>query len=333
MLGEQSLYTSIQAGKSLNDFAVEALYVNRQSRWNWAVSAQQMPLFVGAASVSASAVSAAGEATLTTSRVRYRQIHQQFSGIVMYPFSQAERLEFSGGLHAIAFNREAITSVAALDTGDVLAETRDTGATYPGVTVLETAAALVHDTALDGPTSPVLGLRYRFELAPTLGTLKLSTVTADYRRYWMPARPFTIAARLTHLGRYGPDHADPRLLPLAYNIRSLVRGFSNRAVAAHLCEDPDCAALEYLDATRLFLANAELRFPVIGALHGDASYGPLPIEAFVFSDNAWLPFGLHSAGAGVRLNAAGLVFELAGARRLGGTVPGWSFAVNYRRGF
>ena len=41
-----------------------------------------------------------------------------------------------------------------------------------------------------------------------------SGVLTDYRQYFMPVRPFTLALRGMHYGRYGRDGEDPRLSPL-----------------------------------------------------------------------------------------------------------------------
>jgi hypothetical protein len=42
---------------------------------------------------------------------------------------------------------------------------------------------------------------------------------------------------------------------------------------------------------------------------------------------------LRSYGAGVRLTAAGLVFEFDAVRPLGQLSSGWKFAFNFRPGF
>ena len=76
------------------------------------------------------------------------------------------------------------------------------------------SAALVTDSSLFGATSPVAGARSRFEVAPTFGSLNMTTALADYRRYFMPARFYTIAVRGLHYGRYGEGGEDPRLIPL-----------------------------------------------------------------------------------------------------------------------
>lgn len=41
--------------------------------------------------------------------------------------------------------------------------------------------------------SPVYGARSRFEVGRTAGSLNFTTVLVDWRRYYMPVRPWTIA--------------------------------------------------------------------------------------------------------------------------------------------
>ena len=180
-----------------------------------------------------------------------------------------------------------------------------------------------------GATAPVLGTRYRLEASPTVGDLSFLTITADYRRYLMPVRPFSVAFRLQHVGRYGPDAADPRLLPLVWTLRDLVRGYDPR---------------ELLTTARLTVANAELRVPLAGPFGRLSGSNTLPIDALVFADagafdrplaewNDVRRTTLRSVGAGIRLNAGGFVFEFDAVRPLDRLPRGWTFAVNFRPGF
>ena len=45
-----------------------------------------------------------------------------------------------------------------------------------------------------------------------------------------------------------------------------------------------CPAFDRLIGSRVAVANAELRFPIWGAFGGNQFYGPLPVEAAVFTD-------------------------------------------------
>ena len=215
------------------------------------------------------------------------------------------------------------------------------------VTLVETAAALVYDTSVFGATAPVLGTRYRLEASPAFGDLSLLTLSADYRRYIMPVRPFSLAFRLQHVGRYGGAASDPRLLPLVWTLRDLVRGY-----------DPD----DVLTTSRFTVANAELRVPLVGPFGRVSASSALPIDAIAFVDAglfdsrtsggavtsrlgapgtavglaaaSWeARTKLRSAGAGARVNAGGFVLEFDGVRKLDPSPATWTFVVNFRPGF
>ena len=214
------------------------------------------------------------------------------------------------------------------DTGRLLRETEDHEAGRAAAALVESAAALVYDTSVFGATAPVLGTRYRLEVSPTFGDLSFITLTADYRRYLMPVRPVTLALRAQHVGRYGADAGDDRLLPLVWTLRDLVRGYDPRDV---------------LTTSRLIVVNAELRMPVTGAFGSVSRVSALPIDALVFADAGGFDrldssrtshrTTLRSVGAGVRLNAGGFVFELDAVRPLDRSFQGWTYAVNFRPGF
>ena len=140
----------------------------------------------------------------------------------------------------------------------------------------------------------------------------------------MPVRPFTLAARLLHYGRYGSDAEDSRLQPLFLGWPGLVRGYRVGSFGASECHptaaDPNgCPAFDRLLGSRMVVGNLELRFPLFGALGiGSGYYGAFPIDFAIFGDGglAWdsanepaLTGGsrdaVFSAGAGLRINLFG----------------------------
>src|SRR5262249_20624326 len=278
-----------------------------------------------------------GDATITQQVQLLKEIHRSVGGAAYYPFNSAKRLEIGAGVQAISFGEETRTQQFSGTNGRLLNETTVKGPGAPTELLGETRAALVYDTAIFGPTSPVLGKRYRFAVAPTVGGLTFTTLTADYRQYWMPVKPFTIAVRLMHLGRYGADANDPRLLPLIWTMRDIVRGYGDLGTGASAT-----SPLGSLGASRIFVANSEVRFPIIDVITGHPHAGALPIEGLVFSDFGRFyttPVGLpdsasfmRSVGAGARINAAGMIFEFDAVRRFDAS-RGWSFAFNFRPGF
>ena len=145
----------------------------------------------------------------------------------------------------------------------------------PGaLTLAEASAALVYDSSLAGATGPILGQRYRVEYSQMSGSLVYSGILADYRRYLMPASPFTIALRGLHYGRYGRDGEDERLSPISLGDPGLVHGYDFNSFTANECGVTvvtSCPAFDQTIGSRLAVASAELRFPLLG-LFGGRSY-------------------------------------------------------------
>jgi outer membrane protein assembly factor BamA len=284
-----------------------------------------------------------------------RQTNRDVAGIVSYPFSQVQRFDLQVGYSNISFDRERQTRGFSLITGEeIFREDED----LPAASALNLgvgSAALVYDNSFFGAASPILGQRYRLEVAPTVGSLNYVGVLADYRRYFMPARPFTFATRLLHYGRYARDGEDPRLQPLFLGYPGLVRGYSYGSFDGSECDptpdDPSsCPVFDQLLGSRMAVANAELRFPLFGVLGiGSGYYGVFPIEFIAFGDAglAWdtankpAVFGssgtrdpVFSAGAGLRINLLGfLVAEIDLVRPFDRPGKGWIWQFELQPGF
>jgi dipeptidyl aminopeptidase/acylaminoacyl peptidase len=344
MLRDQQVDAAIQVGRRVHDFAGRVVYLNRRSRWNWGGALDVFPALFGRSIGTPTDVN--GQPALSRQTVYMRQMHQGASGIAVYPFNRSKRLEFAGGLHRISFTREIDTRVIASGSGRVLSKAREETRAAAPVMLGEASVALVYDNAVLGPTSPILGTRYRFEVAPSTGSLSFTTLVADYRRYLMPVRPVTVAMRARFTGRYGADSADARLLPLVLGIRNDVRGYDIRSVTGG-CRgaSADCSLLDVMAGSRMMQANVELRLPLPGVFAGKFDYGPVPLEAIVFADsgmlwtrdpstvNLWRRDLLRSLGAGVRANAGGMIFELAWVRPFDRPDRGWTLSFNLTPGF
>src|SRR5467141_798344 len=283
MLGDHNLVTMAQLNGRVQDFAALVAYGNRKSRWNWTVGAEQIPYIFALAGVFDS-----GGARIQRIE-RFKQTNRDVSGMVIYPFNRARRVEFSAGLQQISFTHEIQDIGYNPLTLEFLYERKQKLNDVPGPVTLATgSAALVHDNAFFGATGPILGSRWRLETDPTFGSLRFVTALADYRRYIMPPRPFTRAGRILHVGRYGRDADDnAHLYPLFIGYPSLVRGYDLGSITASECGTVAnrCPVFEQLFGSRVLVANAELRFPPFGLLGlGGGYYGFLPVEAGVFYD-------------------------------------------------
>jgi outer membrane protein assembly factor BamA len=182
------------------------------------------------------------------------------------------------------------------------------------------------------------------EVAPAIGDLSYTRVVADYRRYVMPVRPYTVAVRVLHSARYGPDGDDSRLLSSFLGSNYFVRG--HRLDLRYCPPDQTRVCGDELLGSRVLVSNIEIRFPLWGIFSRQVDYGRLPADGFVFADGGLVwsgqsvglarhkqTNGISSIGAGIRLNAGGLPFEIAAIRALDGPRPGWQSDFGFRVGF
>ena len=326
----------------MRDAAFEVRYLNQARRWNWGAIADLEPSLRRYRSNAV--VDHEGEPAMLKQADYMQRVQLHAAGLLAYPFSRGSRIEFTAGVRYAAYHRDVRSQLSSMTTGQVLATQREELSGGVPTTVGEAGIALVGDTAVFGPTGPLLGSRYRFEVAPASGDLTYTRLLVDYRRYLMPVRPYTLAFRVLHTARYGPDGDDPRLLPSFLGSRYLVRG--------HVPDPRDCRPTVSgicggeLLGSRLLVGNLELRVPLWGMLTRQLDYGSLPIDTFVFADSGmvWsrrqidgIGAGrrtiISSIGVGARMNAGGLPFEIAAVRALDGPAPGWGLDFGFRVGF
>jgi Tol biopolymer transport system component len=348
LLGNHMVSVLAQMSGGVRDVGGQVTYLNRESRWNWGGGAMVLPYVTGAFGQSLTREN--GQTLLLDQQYLVRQTDAQMRGVAFYPFSRALRFEVQAGGRRLWFDRELRTRVFSYNTGQFLGERVESFDAPTALNLAEAAAALVYDQSVFGPTSPITGQRYRFEVTPTAGSLNFTSLSLDFRRYFSPLRPFTLAVRGLHLGRYGTDAEDPRLSTLFIGYPSLVRGYDVGSFDASDCgivPETGCDVFDDLLGSRLLVGNAELRFPLLGAFTGEYRYGPLPMEGFLFTDAgvAWTsslrpdfaggarPL-VSSLGAGVRVNALGYaVLEFALARPQDRPGKGWVFGFNLIPGF
>ena len=348
MLGDRNLATMLQVEGNFKNLAGLIAYQNTQHRLNWAVAVQQIPYIQGGYAYGLSQ----GQDTAYQQLVVYREINREADFLLAYPFSDVQRVEFSAGVRNIAFDAQAETQAFSPFTGQLFYDNTTNLPAPPSVTMATAGAALVYDNSFFGATSPILGRRYRLEVDPTVGSLQFYSLLADYRNYFMPARPFTFAARVLHYGRYGRDAEDSlHMYPLFMGYQGLVRGYDYNSFDASECvataTDP-CPVYDQLLGTRMLVGNLELRFPLLGVLGlGHGYYGAFPIEAAIFGDGgvAWhqgqSPSFLGgsrklvtSAGAALRVNVFGFaVFEVDYVRPFDRPGKGWLWQFGITPGF
>ena len=355
ILGNENLATglSIQSGNGYTDLSGLLGYFNTAHRLAWGAVGQQIPYIYGGYSSGYAIVD--GEPAYVEQDYIYREIDRDVSVSVEYPFSQVLRTELSAGYENITFRGQTDTRAVGFDGSVLIDETVPTPY-IPALNMERVSAALVYDNSVFGATSPVLGSRYRFQLSPTFGGLSMVEALADYRAYVMPLKPFTLAGRILHYGRYGGSADDPRLTPVYLGYPGLIRGYNGGFLSSDQYSLDIYGTIPVgnpLYGSKLLVGNFELRFPLFGALGlGEGYYGVLPIEFGAFfdtgvswsgGDNPWFLGGhrpeVNSTGLVARMNFFGYaVIEVDYAHPMTESAlnPGqspWTWVFNLTEGF
>lgn len=358
MLGNHSLGTAVQVnsgfnrglGDTLRNTGAQVYYQNLSSRWNWGVGGGQTPLLSGGMATGI-LTDADGTQVGVEEFTIYRQLERNVNVMTAYPFNRSHRLELSAGYANISFDQEVETTVFDLNTGQILSEDRQRSDLGQTLNLGQASAALVYDTSTFGATSPILGQRYRLQVTPTVGTLRMNTVLADYRHYVMPVSFYTLAARVLHYGRYGRDSQDPRLFPLFLGYSDFVRGYDLNSFNTSECTasaESSCVEFDRLLGSRMLVGNVELRFPLLRPFGVRPNmYGPIPLELAFFADAgvAWNQgqspklFGgdrqaVSSAGVALRANLFGFAIAQADfVKPFQRASKGWMFQFSLTPGF
>jgi outer membrane protein assembly factor BamA len=253
-----------------------------------------------------------------------RQVERRGSAIASYAFNAAQRFEVSAGVANISFDQQTETTLFDPTTGDVISTQRDVVPGSDPLTLGQFSAAIVYNTAIYGPTSPIAGQSYRLQVAPTTGTMSFTSVLADFRRYVMPVPFYTLAARAVHFGRYGRNAQHPLLAPAYLGYPELVRGYDIYSYDPAECRPSptsSCPAFDQLIGSRVLVGGLELRFPLLRPFGvTQRMYGPVPVEVGLYYDAgvAWNEGekptfaggqrkGVTSAGVTVRARLFGLL--------------------------
>jgi hypothetical protein len=270
MLGNQNLGVGVQMNGGVKDIGGEVSYINRAHRLNYGGAVAHIPYRYGGYQYTTSGLA----------ELRRRIFIDQASLVGSYALSTTRRLEATTGVVRYGFDYELIQYGydGSRDVQDLAAP--------EAISLFQAGLAYVGDYSTFAYTSPAQGGRYRFQVAPYLGTESFVNVTADYRRYFF-RKPFTFAVRAYHSGNYGASEDDlfgAEYLGYSY-YGTFVRGYSFNSLEANECSTSACPEAARLAGTRIALASAELRIPLLGSeAHGLVKFPYLPTELSLFAD-------------------------------------------------
>ncbi len=283
ILGNHRMVLAGQVNGRIDEAQVLGAYANLSRRTNWAAGIQQDPIFFYSGSGFGS--DAQGNPAFTTRLERF-VVRQAFIE-AFRPFNRFRRIEF--GMKAVNVDRALQTFEEAYDpVSGLIYDARLDVQGLGSNSYIQPTIAMVFDNSLSLYVGPFAGRRSRFEYSPAYGQWRFHQFLGDYRRYDRLLGPFTLATRLLFFGRFGRDSEQ---FPLFLGRPELVRGYTAGSFRRNECRASSpatlssCGALDQLSGSRVAVANAELRFPLLRqAALGFLPIGFPPIEGAFFFD-------------------------------------------------
>jgi Tol biopolymer transport system component len=347
LLGNHQIALSASVYGQLRDASVFAAYGNLSHRWQYTTGAYQQPIFLP---------QGGGRVDPLPDRDRYTLLYTRYVLrnaflTTQYPFNRFTRFEAGAQMNSIGRSVISLTQDCYFN-GCTAPEINDVSSA-PAYNFFSPSVAYVSDNTLFGYTAPVIGRRYRFQITPSVGNLRWVEYLADYRRYDpIIFNTITIATRFLGSASIGRNEG---AFPKYIGRPEYVRGYDKANFSGYECTSfigggASCNT-EQLVGSRVMVANAEIRFPLIRRFDlGTLPVGLPPIEGLLFYDAgiAWSQgqkvslgkpenydfnlqrYPLRSYGAGIRVNLFNLAilkWDYAIPLDKPGRKPNWTFSL------
>jgi Tol biopolymer transport system component len=282
LLGNNQIALSASLYGQLSDASLFAAYANLSHRWQYSAAAYQQPVYLPQTN--------GGTFEQLPDRVRYstpytRYVLRNASLTTQYPFNRFSR--FEAGLQFNSIGRSVIALTQDCFVNGCTSPEIATIFSQPALNFLSPSASYVSDNTLLGLTGPIMGRRYRFQITPSVGNLRWTEFLADYRRYdAIIFNTLTFATRFLTSAAVGRDEG---AFPKYVGRPEFVRGYDNANFYGFECTSfiggsSTCNTAQ-LVGSRVAVANAELRFPIIRRFDlGSLPIGLPPVEGALFYD-------------------------------------------------
>lgn len=262
MLGNHQLYGALALNGELYDIGGQFAYINQKKRFIWGSSISHLPYRSGYqfAKYDNLVINSDTVQVINYSTDILRTFEDQVSLFASYPFSQIGRIEAGASFAKYYYRLDRYTDYYD-ESGFHVASEKNKLAAPEGFNFSQGYVALVGDNSHAGVASPLTGHRYRLEVSKYFGVVNLQTALADYRKYFRFA-PFTLATRNMYNARFGRDADNGKLPPLFLGYPTLVRGYDALDFATE--SNRTNLSINDLLGSKIFVTNAELRFPFTG---------------------------------------------------------------------
>jgi len=348
LLGNHQLAVAGNVYGRLSDASVFLGYANLSRRFQYTTGISQDPIYVP---ISGSTTPDPSGQVIRFQTDYLRYVVRDLFVTGQYPFNRFTRVEAGLRLNSIA--QGVVSIFQDCNSAGFCTDIQFQDAqSLPTINYVTPSTAFVSDNTLFGTTGPVMGRRMRFQASQHVGKITFSDFLADYRRYDpIIFNTLTLATRFLSSIAVGQDEGFfPKYIGRPDFVRGYDRANFNFVDCTSVIGSTATCNNAQLAGSRVAVANAELRFPIIRRFDIGSSFGLPPVDGLIFYDAglAWsknqkphlgnAPAGndpttdrypLTSYGAGLRVN----VFNLAILRwdyahpLVGGRKPNWTFSL------
>src|SRR5256885_1985205 len=350
LLGNHQLAVAGNVYGRLSDASVFLGYANLSHRLQYTTGVSQDPVYIPVAG-GAFPIDPNNPNVVRFETDYLRYVIRNLFLVGQYPLNRFSRFETGAQFNSIGQSIMRVFQDCNL-AGYCTDIQFKTDTSFKTLNYVTPSTAFVSDNTLFGTTGPIMGRRMRFQASQSLGNVTFSDFLADYRRYDpIIFNTLTFATRILSSISVGPDEG---LFPKYIGRPDFVRGYDRANFNFYDCtsvlnSQQSCNNAQ-LAGSRVVVANAELRFPIIRRFDVGSSFGLPPVDGLIFYDAglAWSSgqtphlgrapdnndpnlnrYPLTSWGAGLRVNLFNLaILRWDYARPMStNRKPNWTFSL------
>lgn len=255
ILSEHVLYSGLSVNGEIYDFGGQIAFVNQKRPVKLGVSLSHIPYRTGYYRYEQGKTE--GEESLVY--MFQRTFVDKLSFFGYYPFNKAHRIEAGVSAAYYSYRTERMENLNSYySISSQKRELVDSPSPFE-VGILD--VAYVIDNAKFGLASPIEGKRIRVGYERYLNGLNMNTILMDFRKYFH-VKPYSLAFRLYHYGRYGKQSDSDKLLDIFIGYPWYIRGYE--AGGFYGSEEEGKISANQLSGSRIVVTNLELRIPFSG---------------------------------------------------------------------
>jgi len=270
IIGNNLIYSSISLNGEIYDFGGQVSYINQQNKIKWGVSLSHIPYRSGIMFFKKDTIKISDEKYAVNNMVLdyIRLFSDNVSIFSYFPLSKTRRLE-AGATASWYYYRIDRYNNYFDDIGYKIGMSKEKRPAPKGNNYQSINLAYVEDNSFYGMTSPMEGHRSRFQVEKYFGVIDYYTLLMDYREYLF-IKPFTLALRMYHFGRYGKRSNENITYPLYLGYPWFIRGYENLSFYSAQNKinnniENSSFNISHLSGSKILLGNAEFRLPLSGS--------------------------------------------------------------------